>query len=154
MNIRSSELRRFAITLAAILWLFTGIVRASDETQVRGTVQKIFQQLKSRDYGALYDSLPSSSRTRMSRERFTSALRRAQDMYVLDHIDIGPVRVSNDMAVVDTVLYGRLISPFQTEGKIIVQQYLVHENGQWRVATGDNGTIKQFLAANPTFARK
>jgi hypothetical protein len=154
MNLKSCELRRFALTLAAILCLFTGAARASDETQVRGIVQKIFQQLKARDYGAVYDSLPSSSRTRMSRERFTSALRRAQDMYVLDHIDIGLVKVSNDLAVVDTVLYGRLISPFQTEGKIIVQQYLVHEKGEWRVATGDNRTIRQFLAANPTFARK
>jgi hypothetical protein len=154
MNIKGSELSRFAIALAVIVSLFTGAARASDETQVRGIVQKTFQQLKSRDYGALYDSLPSSSRTRMSRERFSSALRRAQDMYVLDHIDVGPVRVSNNLAVVDTVLYGRLISPFQTEGKIIVQQYLVRENGEWRVATGDNGTIKQFLAANPTFARK
>jgi len=129
-------------------------VRASEEAEVRGTVQRIFQQLKSRDYGSLYDSLPSSSRSRMSRDRFTNALKRAQDMYVLESIDIGPVRIANNLAVVDTVLYGRVVSPFETEGKIVVQQYLVHEDGKWRVATGDSGTIKRFLDSNPAFARR
>jgi hypothetical protein len=129
-------------------------VPASEEAEVRGTVQRIFQQLKSRDYGSLYDSLPSSSRSRMSRDRFTNALKRAQNMYVLDSIDIGPVRISNNLAVVDTVLYGRIVSPFETEGKIVVQQYLVQEDGKWRVATGDSGTIKRFLDSNPAFARR
>ena len=129
-------------------------VSASEEAEVRGTVQRIFQQLKSRDYGSLYDSLPSSSRSRMSRDRFTNALKRAQDMYVLDSIDIGPVRISNNLAVVDTVLYGRIVSPFETDGKIVVQQYLEHEDGRWRVATGDSGTIKRFLDSNPAFARR
>ncbi len=129
-------------------------VQASDEADVRGTVQRVFQQLKSRDYGSLYDFLPSSSRTRMTRERFSSALKRAQDMYELDRMEVGAVRVSNDIAVVDTVLYGRVVKPFQTEGKIVVQQYLVREAGKWRVATGDQGTTRRFLNSNPAFAKK
>jgi len=127
---------------------------ASDEAEVRGTVQRIFRQLKARDYSSLYDSLPSASRSRMSRERFTSALQRAQGMYVLDRMDIGAIRVAKDIAVADTVLYGRVAKPFDTEGKIVVQQYLVREGGKWRVATGDTGTTKRFLANNPAFARK
>jgi hypothetical protein len=90
----------------------------------------------------------------MSRERFTNALRRAQDIYVLDRMEIGPVSVSNNLAVVDTVLYGRVLSPLETEGKIVVQQYLVREDGKWRVATGDRGTVNRFLASNPAFGRK
>jgi hypothetical protein len=151
---RISYSKRFAITLIAILWLTPAFARASEDAEVRGTVQRVFQQLKSRDYSALYDSLPASSRARMSRERFTSALRRAQDIYVLDRIDIGPVSVSNNLAVVDTVLYGRVLSPLETAGKIVVQQYLVREDGKWRVATGDRGTVKRFLAGNPAFGRK
>ena len=58
-------------------------------------------------------------------------------MYVLDRMEIGQVRVSTNVAVADTVLYGRVVSPIQTEGKIVVQQYLVREEGKWRVATGD-----------------
>lgn len=151
---RISDSKRFAITLLAILWLTPGSARASGDAEVRGTVQRVFQQLKSRDYSALYDSLPASSRARMSRERFTNALRRAQDIYVLDRMEIGPVSVSNNLAVVDTVLYGRVVSPLETEGKIVVQQYLVREDGKWRVATGDSGTVKRFLASNPAFGRK
>ncbi len=154
MTNSNSRLRQLAIFVLVVMALFPASVSGSEETQVRSMVQRVFQQLKSRDYSGLYDSLPSSSRARMSRERFVSALKRAQDIYVLDRMDIGPVRVSNRLAVVDTVLYGRVVTPFQTEGKIIVQQYLVQEDGEWRVATGDNGTIRRFLASNPSFARK
>ena len=126
---------------------------ASDESDVRATVQRVFDQLKSRDYGSLYDVLPSSARARMSRDRFTNALQRAQDIYALDHLDIGAVRVAGNLAVVDTVLYGRVVNPIQAEGKIVVQQYLVREDGKWRVATGDQATVKRFLASNPAFRK-
>jgi hypothetical protein len=126
---------------------------ATDQSEVRDTVQRVFGQLKSRDYSSLYDSLPSTSRTRMSRDRFVSALQRAQDFYQLDRMDIGAVKITGNMAVVDTVLYGRVTIPIQTEGKIVVQQYLVKEDGTWRVATGDQATIKRFLAANPAFGK-
>ena len=138
----------------ALLWSTPNVVRANDETDVRGIVQQVFKQLQSRDYGAVYDSLPSATRSRMSRERFISALKRAQDRYVLDRMKIGAVRVSGNLAVADTELYGRLTNPIEAEGKIVVQQYLVREDGKWRVATGDNATIQRFLKANPAFARK
>lgn len=126
---------------------------ASDQGDVRSTVQKVFEQLKSHDYSGLYEVLPGSARSRMSRDRFVNALQRAQDIYELDRIDIGTVKVSGNLAVVDTVLYGRVVKPIQTEGKIVVQQYLVREDGQWRVATGDQSTVRKFLATNPGFAR-
>jgi hypothetical protein len=69
-------------------------------------------------------------------------------------MDVGQVSVSANVAVADTVLYGRVLSPIESEGKIVVQQYLVRENGKWRVATGDSATIKKFLAGNPAFGRK
>ncbi|HKY29274.1 MAG TPA: hypothetical protein VJM12_15145 [Pyrinomonadaceae bacterium] len=90
----------------------------------------------------------------MSKSRFVGALSRAQNMYELDRMDVGRVRVSGNMAVVDTVLYGKVLFPLQTEGKIVVQQYLIREEGAWKVATGDNATIKRFLAGNPAFGRK
>ena len=126
----------------------------SDEAEARNVAQEVFSQLKSGQYGALYDRLPAASRERISRERFTSALRRTQDMYKLDRLEIGAVRVSGNMAVVDTVMYGRLLRPVESEGKIAAQQYLVREDGQWRVATGDRTTVRRFLAANPRFAKK
>jgi hypothetical protein len=138
----------------ATILLVPGFARASQESEVRSTVQQVFKQLQSRDYGSVYDSLPSLTRNRMSRERFVNALNRAQGSYTLDSINIGTVRVSGNVAVADTVLYGRVITPIAADGKIVVQQYLVREDGKWRVATGDRSTIQQFLKSNPGFARQ
>jgi hypothetical protein len=151
-----TKFKNKAVVLLAIalVGLSSASARASEESDVRAIVQQVFQQLQSRDYGAVYDSLPSTSRTRMSRDRFISALKRAQDRYVLDRISIGAVRVSGNIAVADTELYGRISNPFPAEGKIVVQQYLVREGGRWRVATGDSGTIQKFLKTNPAFARR
>lgn len=152
-NITKSRMATI-VSLAFAVWFAPAAARASEESDVRAIVQQVFQQLQSRDYGAVYDSLPSSSRTRMSRDGFIRALKRAQDRYVLDRISIGAVRVSGNIAVADTELYGRISDPFPAEGKIVVQQYVVREGGKWRVATGDSGTIQKFLKTNPAFARK
>ena len=151
-----SGLRRaaFVSLLTAVFCLASSSARASEESDVRNVVQQVFQQLQSRDFGSVYDSLPSATRNRTSRDRFISALKRSQDRYILDSISIGAVRVSGNIAVADTELYGRLAKPLEAEGKIVVQQYLVREDGKWRIATGDSATIQRFLKANPTFARK
>jgi len=125
----------------------------SDEAEVRGVVQMIFDELKSGQYEKLYDALPAASRSRLSRERFVSMLRRANGTYNLDRIEIGAVRVAGDFATADTVMYGSIERPVRAEGKIVAQQYLVREDGRWRVATGDRATIRRFLAANPAFAK-
>ena len=126
----------------------------SDQSEVRAAIQRIFDQLKAGEYGGLYDSLPSSSRSRISRERFVAALQRSRDLYHLDRIEVGAVRVSGDIAVVETVMYGRISKPIEGDGKLVVQQYLIKENGGWRVATGDRATTDRFLKNNPAFARK
>src|ERR1043165_9876491 len=148
------RLQIVSLTLTVLVLVFAGgVARASDVSDVRNTVQSVFEQLKSRNYSQLYDLLPDSSRNRMSRDRFVSALQGAQDFYQLDRLEIGVVKVAGNIAVVDTVLYGRVVAPIQAEGKIVVQQYLVRENGKWRVATGDQGTVKKFLAENPAFSK-
>ena len=144
----------FSIAVLAIALIAVTSVKASDQSDVRNTVQHVFEQLKSQNYGALYDLLPGSSRNRMSRDRFVSALERAQGFYQLDRLDIGAIKVMGNLAVVDTVLYGRVVAPIQAEGKIVVQQYLLREEGKWRVATGDQGTVKKFLAENPSFGKR
>jgi hypothetical protein len=143
------------VAIAALLIASASLAaQSSEETAVRAVVQQVFSQLQSHDYSSVYDSLPSSTRTRMSKPRFISALQRAQDRYVLDRIGIGKIRVSGDLAVVDTELFGRISQPLTAEGKIVVQQYLVREDGKWRVATGDSATIQRFLKSNPSFARR
>ena len=149
-------MKKYILSIAVLVIALTTVtpVKASDQTDVRNTIQHVFDQLKSHNYGALYDLLPGSSRNRMSRDRFVSALERAQGFYQLDRLDIGAVKVMGNLAVVDTVLYGRVVAPLQADGKIVVQQYLLREEGKWRVATGDQPTVKKFLAENPAFAKR
>jgi hypothetical protein len=142
------------ILVIAFICLPANLFGGSDQTDVRSAVQKIFEQLKDGSYEALYDTLPSSSRARISRERFVSALQKSRNLFQLDRIEIGAARVSGDLAVVDTVMYAHIAPPFNAEGKLVVQQYLVREDGKWRVATGDRATIDRFLKSNPTFAKR
>lgn len=154
------RIKGHTIILAAFALLLAMVLPAhaargvNDEAEVRSVVKRIFQQLKSGDYNSLYETLPTAQQRRISRERFTRALGRTRDLYVLERMEIGAVRTSGDLAVVDTTMYGRVLQPIQSEGKIVAQQYLVREDGRWRVATGDQATVRRFLAANPTFARK
>ena len=139
-----------------VLIMLLGLAPATgmaSQAEVRSTVQGVFEQLKSHNYSALYDLLPASARSRMSRERFVGALQRAQGFYQLDRMDIGAIKVAGDLAVVDTVLYGRIVNPIQAEGKIVAQQYLIREEGKWRVATGDQSAVRKFLASNPAFGK-
>src|SRR5688572_31791434 len=52
-----------------------------------------------------------------------------------------------------TTLFRSVVNPIQAEGKIVAQQYLIREEGKWRVATGDQPTVKKFLASNPAFGK-
>lgn len=152
---------RFLIPLAACALLLIQSVQVlassvglSEETEVRGVVQKTFEQLRNGQYEELYDALPAASRSRVTRARFVELLRRSSGMYKLNRMDIGAVRVNGDFATAETVMFGSVERPVQAEGKIVAQQYLVREEGRWRVATGDRATVRRFLAANPAFARK
>src|ERR1051325_2743160 len=146
------KVSRIVVGLNALLLISAAatLAQSSDESAVRGVVQQVFSQLQSHDYGSIYDSLPSSTRNRLSKPRFVSALQRAQDRYVLDRIDIGRVRISGDIAVADTQLFGRISQPFAAEGKIVVQQYLVREDGRWRVATGESSSLTSRAVGHPT----
>src|SRR5438874_6025814 len=151
----------FAIVLVGLCcFVSSGIasrrrgIAPSDQSEVRAAVQRIFNQLKAGEYEALYDSLPSSSRSRITRDRFASSLQRSRNLYQLDRIEIGAPRISGNLAVVDTVMYAHVAPPFNADGKLVVQQYLVREEGSWRMATGDRATIDRFLKTNPSFARK
>lgn len=130
-----------------------GLAAPSDQTDVRAAVQRIFNQLKNGEYSALYDALPSSARARTTRERLAQGLQRTQDTFELQKIEIGSVSVSGNLAVVDTTMYAR-VKPLNADGKLVVQQYLIREEGGWRVVTGDTATINRFLQSNPAFAKR
>ncbi|HVG33693.1 MAG TPA: hypothetical protein VM911_11450 [Pyrinomonadaceae bacterium] len=130
-------------------------VVADDQSEVRGVVRQVFEQLKARQYSALYDRMPESSQRRISRERFTSALRRTSDMYELERLEIGAVRVSGDIAVVDMTMYAHVSRPVDSDGKVVSPVYLVREGGRWRVVLGDSArNTRTMLADYPDFIRR
>jgi len=153
MKTRSAPLILIAAMAFAVLPNASAIA-ASDESDVRSAVQHIFDQLKNGQYESLYDSLPSSSRRRLSKDQLVQGLRRSQNIFQLQRIEIGAVRVAGSLAVVDTTMYAHVTQPFDADGKLVVQQYLIREDGKWRVATGDTAAINSFLKNNPSFARK
>jgi len=130
-----------------------GLAAPSDQTDVRAAVQRIFNQLKNGEYSSLYDALPSSARARTSRERLAQGLQRTQDTFELQRIEIGSVNISGNLAVVETTMYAH-VKPLNADGKLAVQQYLIREDGSWRVATGDTATVNRFLESNPGFAKR
>lgn len=126
---------------------------ANDQADVRAAVQRIFSQLKNGEYGAAYDALPSSARARISRDRVVEGLQKTQGVFELQRIEIGSVSVSGDLAVVNTTMYAHL-KPVNADGKLVAQQYVVREDGKWKVLVGDGATINNLLKSNPSFARR
>jgi len=148
--------RTSAFITAILVLLITSsaaLAAPSDQSDVRAAVQRIFNQLKNGEYSSLYDALPSSARSRTTRERLAQGLQRTQDTFELQKIEIGSVSVSGNLAVVDTTMYAH-VKPLNADGKLVVQQYLVREDGSWRVATGDTATVNRFLQSNPAFAKR
>lgn len=145
-----------AIIAATILFAFAAPSRAAvvQEGNVRAALQQTFDHLRAGRYDDLYNDLSASTRSRLARERFTGELRRTRDMYELDRMEIGAVRIAGDFAAADTTLYGRVRRPFDGDGRIVARQYLVREGGQWRIVTDDRARVRQLLARNPQIARR
>jgi hypothetical protein len=61
---------------------------------------------------------------------------------------------------VDTIIYGGLKRAVNVngeevkEGRVSVQQYLLKEEGRWRITTADKRTTDFFLQRNPEFKQQ
>ena len=149
----SSTILFAAAAFALFLAPRAGLAATSDQSDVRTAVQRIFSQLKNGEYSELYDALPSSARARTTREQLAQGLQRTQETFELQRIEIGTISVAGNLAVVNTTMYAR-VKPLNADGKLVVQQYLIREEGSWRVVTGDTPTINRFLKSNPAFAER
>jgi len=157
MSISKSSLR--VIMVAGCLLLAWSLVSAQTKgrSDARGAVQAFFNLLKSQQYSALYDYLPSEMQQRVTREQLTQGLKRLGEFIAIERMEIGRLQQHGDFAVIDTTLYGRLKRPLEIDGqkveagKVAVQQYLFKEGGQWKVATADGNTRAYFLKRHPDF---
>ena len=75
-------------------------------------------------------------------------------------MEIGRIQQRGEYAVVDTTIYGNLKRAMNMngeevkEGRVSVQQYLLKEDGRWRITTADNRTRDFFLKRNPEFKQQ
>src|SRR5688572_28892433 len=86
-NLTMMKKKSLSLVVMVLLLGLAPVTGRGSQAEVRATVQSVFDQLKSHNYSALYDLLPASARSRMSRERFVGALLRAQGFYHLDRMD-------------------------------------------------------------------
>jgi hypothetical protein len=149
------------IILASCLYIegSSRLALALVDPSPRAAVQSFFKRLKSGQYDAVYDNLPSQIQQQVTREQLIQSLKRLESFLVMDKIEIGRVQQRSEAAVVDTTIYGRLKRPMKiegediVEGRVDVQQYLVKEGRDWRVITADDRTRAFFLRRNPDFNR-
>jgi len=145
------------VLICAILFSTAHSQNRSQSKDARAAVTSFFSLLKSQQYAALYDFLPSQLQQQITREQLSSSLKRLESFIVIERMEIGRVQQRGDHAVIDTTIYGRLKKPMNvngeevSEGRVTVQQYLFKEGGQWKVATADNRTRDHFLKGNPEF---
>jgi hypothetical protein len=155
-------MNRIRPVLLAFLLLFPAFAAPAQPkaSTPRTAVTAFFAALKSHQYDALYDSLPSQFREQLTREQLARSLKRLDGFLAIEKLEIGRLQQRGETAVVDTIIYGRLKQAMKfgevevTEGRVNAQQYLIRENGVWKLATADNRSRGFFLKRNPEFSRQ
>ena len=148
-----------ACLIACLLFAHLATLAQAKPTNPRAAVQTFFTLLKTQQYQTLYDYLPREYQQQITREQLTQSLKRLEAFIVIGKMELGRVQQKGDFAVVDTTIYGKLKQPLKlngqeiSEGRVITQQYLLKENGQWKVATADDRTRGYFLKRNPAFSK-
>lgn len=126
----------------------------------RSAVQKFFSLLKAQKYTELHDFLPSQLQKQTTPEQLAESLKRLDQFLTIERMEIGRIQQRGEYAVVDTTIYGNLKRAMNVngaevkEGRVSVQQYLLKEDGRWRITTADNRTRDFFLKRNPAFKQQ
>lgn len=158
--IRCAMATMLALSICAVVVAQNKTQTAVNQTNVRGAVQSFFSLLKSQKYSELYDFLPSQLQSQTSREQLTASLTRLGAYLTVERLEVGRIQQKGDFAVVDTTIYGNLKRTMNMngeevkEGRVSVQQYLLKENGRWKITTADNRTRDFFLKRNPEFKKQ
>ena len=149
--------------ICCVLVIASVTVNAQAQTKPgnpRSTVQNFFSLLKAQKYAELHDFLPSQLQKQTTREQLAESLKRLDQFLTIERMEIGRIQQRGDYAVVDTTIYGNLKRAMNVngaevkEGRVSVQQYLLKEDGRWRITTADNRTRDFFLKRNPEFKQQ
>ena len=149
-------MRRMRRALVLILCATLSVL-ALAQAKPSQTVQTFFALLKGQQYAKLHELLPSQMQAQISREQLAANLKRIEGFLTLERMQVGRVQEKGEFAVVDTTIFGKLKQPMNfngqsiSEGRIVTQQYLFKENGQWKVVSADESARGFFLKRNPQF---
>jgi hypothetical protein len=149
-------------TRQTTLLLFFSLVIISEplasvnaEKSIRGAIQRYFTLLKTGRYGQLYDSLPLVFQKQSTREEVAASLGRLGEFLKLERIEIGEIEQRGDVAVASTTIFGALPRPITLnnreirQGRVSSRQYLIRENGVWKIASANERTLRAFMKAHP-----
>jgi predicted DNA-binding protein YlxM (UPF0122 family) len=130
--------------------------QANDETKsaVEQAIKRTFEMVRAHDYRNAYLALPNEARRETTLQNFMADLRESESRYVADRIEVKDIQVADKFALAHTTMYGRTVYPRSAEGKIIIQQLLVLEDGTWRVATSFRAFYKLLKKQQPELAKK
>lgn len=126
----------------------------------RGAVQSFFSLLKAQKYAELHDFLPSQLQKQTTREQMAESLKRLDQFLTIQRMEIGRIQQRGDFAVADTMIYGNLKRTMNMngqeikEGRVTVQQYLLKEDGRWRITPADKRSGDYFAKRNPEFKQQ
>lgn len=153
-------MRNFFFHLPLIVCLLAspaGAWNPPDEA-IRKAVERHFTLLRTRQYQPLYNSLPASVRQKTTREEMAESLERLRRFLKIDRMEIGEIEQRGPLAVATTTIYGRLVTPLNlngqeiSEGRVTTQQYLINEDGRWKIASATEGALRDFLRTHPEAA--
>ncbi|MEK7834071.1 MAG: NTF2-like N-terminal transpeptidase domain-containing protein, partial [Acidobacteriota bacterium] len=134
--------------------------KAKSSGDPRATTQTFFSLLKAQKYAELHDFLPSQLQKQTTREQLAESLKRLDQFLTIQRMEVGRIQQRGDFAVVDTTIYGNLKRAMNMngeevkEGKVSVQQYLLKEEGRWRITTADKRSGDFFVKRNPEFKQQ
>lgn len=148
-----------AVLLIGLISL-TGIA-GTGASNPKAVIEDFFQVLKAEKYQAVYSYLPSEMHEEISVDGLKQMMKPLFSFVHLERMEVGRVQQKGDFAVIDTTIYGKL-SPQMTKGqangpqeaKISVQQYLLKENGKWKVATSTTKSRAILLKKHPAFKKE
>lgn len=154
-----SKLKFFCCALLVTALSLTALAQAKSGDP-RSTTQSFFALLKAQKYAELHDFLPSQLQKQTTREQLAESLKRLDQFLTIQRMEISRVQQRGDFAVADTTIFGNLKRTISMngeevkEGRVTVQQYLMKEDGRWRITTADKRSGDYFVKRNPEFKQQ
>lgn len=149
------------LRLVVLVGLFSlTIMAGAGSSDPKAAVEDFFQVLKAEKYQAIYSYLPAEMHDEISVEGLKEVMRPLFSYLHLERMEVGRVQQKGNFAVIDTTIYGKLSAKLSKapangpqEAKIAVQQYLLKENGKWKIATSTNRSRAILIKKHPEFKK-